>query len=208
MSGLSPRVRGNPHGVECRPQGDRSIPACAGEPAPTLQGACLAPVYPRVCGGTHPTAEDEYESVGLSPRVRGNRLASLALIAWDRSIPACAGEPTPRSSRPSPGRVYPRVCGGTLPAFLANSSSAGLSPRVRGNHPLHPAHKGRLGSIPACAGEPLAYHIWDLTSTTYPRVCGGIGLVFHHEASDGNGLVYRHTAADHGLEGPGPPAQV
>ena len=64
------------------------------------------------------------------------------------------------------------------------------------------------GSIPACAGEP-AYNLSDnVLARVYPRVCGGICLVFNHEASHGNGLVYCHTAPDHRLEGPGPTAEV
>ena len=30
----------------------------------------------------------------------------------------------------------------------------GLSPRVRGNHTLEAAQARKIGSIPACAGEP------------------------------------------------------
>ena len=76
-SGLSPRVRGNRH-VDGRGRGSRgSIPACAGEPpAP----GCAAPrirVYPRVCGGTAATRSQSSPFRGLSPRVRGNRNASL-----------------------------------------------------------------------------------------------------------------------------------
>ena len=52
VSGLSPRVRGNPgyHADLERYRG--SIPACAGEPP--LQDLYVpnAMVYPRVCGGT------------------------------------------------------------------------------------------------------------------------------------------------------------
>ena len=52
QSGLSPRVRGNPHGLKNALLSRRSIPACAGEPQgipPILRNAR---VYPRVCGGT------------------------------------------------------------------------------------------------------------------------------------------------------------
>ena len=51
--------------------------------------------------------------------------------------------------------VYPRVCGGTWDVDYNDGAVKGLSPRVRGN--LLPAlREGRaVGSIPACAGEPL-----------------------------------------------------
>ena len=52
--------------------------------------------------------------VGLSPRVRGNpdRVATRE----DRigSIPACTGEPKALVRAHHPGKVYPRVYGGTM----------------------------------------------------------------------------------------------
>ena len=50
--GLSPRVRGNPDGRRGRRCGQRSIPACAGEPVAVALRASVVGVYPRVCGGT------------------------------------------------------------------------------------------------------------------------------------------------------------
>ena len=51
--------------------------------------------------------------------------------------------------------VYPRVCGGTGRAFLDGASILGLSPRVRGNQLNVQRVRVVIGSIPACAGEPL-----------------------------------------------------
>ena len=91
--GLSPRVRGNPVGrVGC---GHRrwSIPACAGEPPSCGASGLLDTVYPRVCGGTdNPTCPGR-TSLGLSPRVRGNRTGASCSVPLQGSIPACAGEP-------------------------------------------------------------------------------------------------------------------
>ena len=50
--------------------------------------------------------------------------------------------------------VYPRVCGGTLIAKGATPLDVGLSPRVRGNRGKIEQHRYKIGSIPACAGEP------------------------------------------------------
>ena len=50
--GLSPRVRGNLPSTLERAEHDRSIPACAGEPAFLPPWVPLLRVYPRVCGGT------------------------------------------------------------------------------------------------------------------------------------------------------------
>ena len=55
--GLSPRVRGNPPNCDYAQRHNRSIPACAGEPAEAVEALRLEAVYPRVCGGTA-TARD------------------------------------------------------------------------------------------------------------------------------------------------------
>ena len=49
----------------------------------------------------------------------------------------------------------------------------GLSPRVRGNQLIETRSIDRLGSIPACAGEPWAPAWPRRPRWVYPRVCGG-----------------------------------
>ena len=125
---------------------------------------------------------------GLSPRVRGNHALIDGCRVLDGSIPARAGEP-PRRPRPK-------------------STSIGLSPRVRGSHVVGKGDDLGGGSIPACAGEPDETPRLHNGTRVYPRVCGGIGLVFNHQPGDGNGLVDRQSTTDHALKGPGPPAEV
>ena len=152
--GLSPRVRGNPGDDAVRLAVQRSIPACAGEPVCYGLRTVRPEVYPRVCGGTqhvHPVA---VAVRGLSPRVRGNPAPPPATRRCPGSIPACAGEPGRRCTAAPAGQVYPRVCGGTRAAFRSATSSHGLSPRVRGNPDGVVQANQRVGSIPACAGEP------------------------------------------------------
>ena len=52
----------------------------------------------------------------------------------------------------------------------------GLSPRVRGNLDSYCGVNSRLGSIPACAGEPDDNHARQVKPQVYPRVCGGTEL--------------------------------
>ena len=89
------------------------------------------------------------------------------------SIPACAGEPNGRRFSANPGRVYPRVCGGTHHPGRRPAGPAGLSPRVRGNLFAVGAKEFAGGSIPACAGEPSCRTVGRIISWVYPRVCGG-----------------------------------
>ena len=72
-----------------------------------------------MCGGTSTTGISEKPVRGLSPRVRGNRAARPALLHIRGSIPACAGEPLHQKRRLLSYGVYPRVCGGTIPAMRA-----------------------------------------------------------------------------------------
>ena len=90
-----------------------------------------------------------------------------------RSIPACAGEPSPAAGTRHVLAVYPRVCGGTDQVEIYIAAGAGLSPRVRGNRKSSAFTVTLVWSIPACAGEP---HVLKRVSTrngVYPRVCGG-----------------------------------
>ena len=89
------------------------------------------------------------------------------------SIPACTGEPTPRTSGSTGPRVYPRVYGGTLMASFCRASAWGLSPRVRGNRDPSLATPVTLRSIPACTGEPVLPSLPSLPVRVYPRVYGG-----------------------------------
>ena len=52
--------------------------------------------------------------MGLSPRVRGNRVMRAGRLPAQGSIPACAGEPDTLIPAAVAKRVYPRVCGGTI----------------------------------------------------------------------------------------------
>ena len=153
--GLSPRVRGNrPEHVGPEPISG-SIPACAGEPRTTRSRGTGCRVYPRVCGGTPEEAAASAYTEGLSPRVRGNLDHAPRRELPRGSIPACAGEPRISGAMIRSRRVYPRVCGGTHRRTARTLPRAGLSPRVRGNLDDVLAVLRRLGSIPACAGEPM-----------------------------------------------------
>ena len=125
-----------------------------------------------MCGGTQFGDGRMAKVGGLSPRVRGNRCRSYPVSRPARSIPACAGEPQPRSPRPA-ACIYPRVCGGTTAGLSGMGNAAGLSPRVRGNPDDHIANTYAARSIPACAGEPIPAGEWLALPAVYPRVCGG-----------------------------------
>ena len=78
--GLSPRVRGNLYLTDLSHNGQRSIPACAGEPEATWTCWIIRMVYPRVCGGTTRSWLSSAARFGLSPRVRGNPLGILLAV--------------------------------------------------------------------------------------------------------------------------------
>ena len=171
--GLSPRVRGNHAGSACGPYRGGSIPACTGEPLRLSNPVRPRTVYPRVYGGTIVLGGLYGCQSGLSPRVRGNRLAAPALRDRLRSIPACTGEPRCPSPSTTSSAVYPRVYGGTSSRWYWKSIVGGLSPRVRGNLPDDQAPTGQDRSIPACTGEPLSCRQAPMRVQVYPRVYGG-----------------------------------
>ena len=201
-AGLSPRVRGNPLSNQHHQAGGGSIPACAGEPIWPSDFLPHSRVYPRVCGGTKNLCRRNIAKCGLSPRVRGNRPRPCVVCRLPRSIPACAGEPHTAVGLSSGISVYPRVCGGTNWPGVNAWRPQGLSPRVRGNLPLRRSRRRRLGSIPACAGEPRRRSLSQRIRWVYPRVCGGTHSLCRRSLLDaglsprvrGNpGRRYRHV---------------
>ena len=155
--------------------GDGSIPACAGEPRGSRPGITAGRVHPRVCGGADASDDAAERRKGPSPRVRGSRPAGVRRRLPAGSIPACAGEPRTRCRCSSPGRVHPRVCGGATQEQTASPSPDGPSPRVRGSRGGASDVHAELGSIPACAGEPLPLACTKSRKGVHPRVCGGAG---------------------------------
>ena len=171
--GLSPHVRGNLGSRAGGPGRARSIPARAGEPLSVFRPYRIDGVYPRTCGGTMYCGTPTAFATGLSPHVRGNRpLASRRQVEYG-SIPARAGEPLFNGLFYGYMRVYPRTCGGTGIRWSRVSRASGLSPHVRGNRCQDTGVNGRLGSIPARAGEPGRSRGPCTPSRVYPRTCGG-----------------------------------
>ncbi len=176
-TGLSPHARGNLAyaGDWGSPRG--SIPACAGEPAVAGLAAGSLGVYPRMRGGTGTLQDTEIDIKGLSPHARGNRAGALVQVAQHGSIPACAGEPSGHHRATRTHRAYPRMRGGTLWGGWCRRFTWGLSPHARGNLSASNAWGSGLGSIPACAGEPLPHTPRLLVPRVYPRMRGGTWLV-------------------------------
>ena len=109
---------------------------------------------------------------GLSPRGRGNPSVEPLQILPVGSIPAWAGQPRPAGSRPGTQSVYPRVGGATYVPCKDVGECRGLSPRGRGNHSRGKLSKGRIGSIPAWAGQPGPITLAPSLPPVYPRVGG------------------------------------
>ncbi len=132
LSGLSPLVRGKRLRGIARSIVSGSIPACAGETCRSPDPNTNQRVYPRLCGGNITRPHLVEKLAGLSPLVRGKPTIWPGDSLPGGSIPACAGETIPYSSRISSRRVYPRLCGGNPSTLVIASRRPGLSPLVRG----------------------------------------------------------------------------
>ena len=135
LSGLSPLVRGKRGNDGTSQDGIGSIPACAGETSPDHIWSRSSRVYPLLCGGNLPSGREIVYREGLSPLVRGKLIDAVGVARDVGSIPACAGETIPYSSRISSRRVYPRLCGGNACSSVPRRIAEGLSPLVRGKLP-------------------------------------------------------------------------
>ena len=177
--GPSPRARGNPRRPPPRRWLPRTIPACAGEPQVANSGESCHRDHPRVLGGTAASNFSMMPSGGPSPRARGNPPAALERHQLGGTIPACAGEPRAIRLPSPPYRDHPRVRGGTPVLLYQFNRGSGPSPRARGNLCGLSGPEYRLGTIPACAGEPPSTHGTNSPPRDHPRVRGGTGIARH-----------------------------
>ena len=160
-----------------------SIPARAGQPAAAELAAAAPRVYPRTRGATGAVEADHVYVWGLSPHARGNRRSAHYLLRHWGSIPARAGQPTMIVMIVCATTVYPRTRGATFSFAMRKSSARGLSPHARGN----PLCRGGVleveRSIPARAGQPIAFPHTTSLRKVYPRTRG---------ATEGTDVFPRH----------------
>ena len=130
-------------------------------------------VYPRLRGGSYPSALVAMFGQGLSPPTRGIRIRSCSNYTNVRSIPAYAGDPQTGAPYPAPTWVYPRLRGGSLGDLARQSRRQGLSPPTRGIPSRWRVATMRMRSIPAYAGDPSSSRTFLGQRRVYPRLRGG-----------------------------------
>ncbi len=170
--GLSPRLRGNRQLPANYTMRLGTIPAPAGKPRWPASRTATDRDYPRACGETSGKRLWISGWQGLSPRLRGNLELMPRTFAHDGTIPAPAGKPLWRVRWLAVAGDYPRACGETAFCHTRRNSSAGLSPRLRGNHIRGLRLNGKVGTIPAPAGKPIGTNPIAPTIRDYPRACG------------------------------------
>ena len=173
LSGSSPRVRGTVHVTSEVINGNRFIPACAGDRSSVEDHAAYDAVHPRVCGGQAPLSLEGRLMSGSSPRVRGTEMVGRGRRTCRRFIPACAGDSRDGRQGRISGSVHPRVCGGQYPSLMKATLLTGSSPRVRGTGVARAGEADDLRFIPACAGDRPATMTAYREMAVHPRVCGG-----------------------------------
>ena len=154
----------------------RSIPAHAGEPPVSSRRPPPYEVDPRSRGGAISPCLRTRPFIGRSPLTRGSPKPPGRGPRESRSIPAHAGEPSLPLITRSRRAVDPRSRGGapSLLAFIV--FVAGRSPLTRGSLHHPEGGLGRLGSIPAHAGEPWADPPYPSSAEVDPRSRGGANL--------------------------------
>ena len=156
--GLSPLARGNLSRRDAQRLLPGPIPARAGQPRTQRRRSIPSWAYPRSRGATEMPTPLPSAISGLSPLARGNRNQSRTRWPPLGPIPARAGQPTSWTKRLHGTWAYPRSRGATGHRPVAVVHAPGLSPLARGNLGRHQVGAGRVGPIPARAGQPRRRH--------------------------------------------------
>jgi hypothetical protein len=132
LPGSSPRMRGTHLTALINRTLRRFIPAHAGN---AIGRAALwfdPPVHPRACGERNHRRSITLSTDGSSPRMRGTQCINDATTAWERFIPAHAGNATLAETLSKNEPVHPRACGERNVSMTRLPPGSGSSPRMRG----------------------------------------------------------------------------
>ena len=133
---------------------------------------CALPIYPRACGERSARSISSSRRAGSSPRLRGTGRVLGAERAFERFIPAPAGNGRQPAHHQPVDAVHPRACGERLLAVEARCQNIGSSPRLRGTacHVLADGGDSRFIPAPAGNGRPESRRAF--TMSVHPRACG------------------------------------
>ena len=172
VQGSSPRVRGKQGHAPRAGHGDGLIPARAGKtPARPPRGRTPR-AHPRACGENSGREMPSMSTRGSSPRVRGKLQRHRQVAVAGRLIPARAGKTSSPTRTTLKSRAHPRACGENRWRSSWVPPMGGSSPRVRGKRGRLRRPCGRLGLIPARAGETTGAMSSNCAGTAHPRACG------------------------------------
>ena len=172
LSGSSPQVRGTSTRSARIGRGTGLIPAGAGNMRSPPTWRRPSGAHPRRCG-EHGASEDDLAPVpGSSPQVRGTWRARRRLFDRHGLIPAGAGNMSFWSFWSGLSGAHPRRCGEHVNVPSPCTVGTGSSPQVRGTSDQRPRLGGRLGLIPAGAGNMAASGTRTARSGAHPRRCG------------------------------------
>ena len=172
IGGSSLRMRGTHSAPTLMPPTHGIIPAYAGNTSTAMWASACSRDHPRVCGEHEMRLMVCFIPRGSSPRMRGTRPVFLLDRLHDGIIPAYAGNTEASVSWVCGDGDHPRVCGEHIPAIISSIRNAGSSPRMRGTPLSGEDAFGRVGIIPAYAGNTRSMKSGIGLCGDHPRVCG------------------------------------
>ena len=170
--GSSPRMRGTLYNRPSLTTCKRIIPAYAGNTGGPVDAIRRIRDHPRVCGEHSSMSASEQMEAGSSPRMRGTPITTKKYGHAVGIIPAYAGNTEASVSWVCGDGDHPRVCGEHIPAIISSIRNAGSSPRMRGTPLSGEDAFGRVGIIPAYAGNTRSMKSGIGLCGDHPRVCG------------------------------------
>ncbi len=170
--GSSPRMRGK-HGPSCRVrQGNRIIPAHAGQTASNSPTSNCATDHPRACGANQNQRVRSLVCSGSSPRMRGKRARRRVRRGRGRIIPAHAGQTRRYCVWSCADPDHPRACGANAGEHVGGAHAGGSSPRMRGKPLKSNVACVSTRIIPAHAGQTSRESSTSSPASDHPRACG------------------------------------
>ena len=172
LDGSSPLARGTLRECGAHGQGQRFIPARAGNTGEAGAAPTPPSVHPRSRGEHSCSTLRPIRSTGSSPLARGTPEGCREQVPDGRFIPARAGNTRPGPARWTCSPVHPRSRGEHTYKPPSMRSPFGSSPLARGTPALRGHHHDGRRFIPARAGNTSGSSSWESSRAVHPRSRG------------------------------------